>query len=162
MSNKQWKRLLWLSLTLGFMMLIYLKSAEPYQQQDLRPALAARIPLSFLEKWLPHIEFQYDRDRISWREPYEMLEFLIRKAAHITEYAILMFLWVGTLFNFRFKRAVSLLCAAGVSLLYAVSDEWHQTFVSNRTGHGIDVAVDAIGIGLVLLIYIVRPLRIKS
>lgn len=162
MSNKRWKSFLWFSLTIGFMILIYFKSAEPYQQQDLRPALAARIPLSVLEKWLPHIEFQYDRDRISWQAPYDMLEFLIRKAAHVLEYAVLMFLWVNTLFSFHFKRTAALLFAAAVSLLYAVSDEWHQTFIPYRTGHAIDVAVDAIGIVIVMTIYFARSWRIRS
>ena len=38
-----------------------------------------------------------------------------------------------------------------VALAYAVSDEWHQSFVPGRTATPVDVAIDAIGIGLAAL-----------
>lgn len=42
----------------------------------------------------------------------------------------------------------SALCAFGVSLLYACTDEWHQYYVPGRTATVRDVLIDCIGITL--------------
>ena len=73
---------------------------------------------------------------------------MLKKTAHITEYAIL-FLLVWRAAKSSFKSQVSdhkLL--AGVflfCLLYAVSDEFHQSFVIGRTSTIRDVGFDVIG-----------------
>lgn len=156
-------------LTIGFMILIFTKSSQSYQQQDLRPSLAVWIPLTTIQNWLPHWEFHYDHDFVTWQHPYDMLEFFIRKAGHVTEYAVLMFLWVKTLtshslslISSQVNRSTVLAVCALLTLLYAASDEWHQSFVPGRTGHPIDIAIDAIGVCLILIFYILLPSRIKS
>lgn len=61
----------------------------------------------------------------------------VRKASHVTEYAILFILTrfaVGS--DWR-----SFL----ITVLYACTDEWHQTFVAGRTGTPEDVLIDSIG-----------------
>ena len=68
---------------------------------------------------------------------------LLRKAAHVTEYAILAFL---------LRRAVSTWAAFGLAVAYAASDELHQSFVRGREGRPRDVAVDTIGIVIGLLV----------
>ena len=70
---------------------------------------------------------------------------VLRKLGHVTGYALLTTLWWWAL------RGVSrrpLLLAAVISLAYGCTDEFHQTFVSGRTGTLVDVGVDAIGIAL--------------
>lgn len=69
-------------------------------------------------------------------EPW--LELILRKAAHVTEYAI---------FGALLARAVGarkgrLALAGALGALYAASDEWHQTFVPTRKGNPLDVALD--------------------
>jgi VanZ family protein len=78
-------------------------------------------------------------------------EVLVRKLAHVTEYAALTYTWWRAFAGVRPSAALSstLAGAASVSLLYACTDELHQTFVSGRHGTPIDVLVDTIGIGLV-------------
>lgn len=48
-------------------------------------------------------------------------------------------------------------------LLYSCSDEWHQTFVSGRSGQLRDVGIDAIGftIGIILVWYL-KSRKMKS
>ena len=70
-------------------------------------------------------------------------DLLLRKAAHITEYAILAFL---------LRRAVSTWAAFGLAVAYAASDELHQSFVRGREGRPRDVAIDTIGIVIGLLV----------
>ena len=65
-------------------------------------------------------------------------ELLLRKLAHVTEYAILAALLCRAL-----RRAVPAVVIAG---LYAVTDEVHQTFVEGRLGTPRDVAIDLVGI----------------
>ena len=71
---------------------------------------------------------------------------LIRKLAHLTEYAVLSYLWFTALNQGRngwsFKRA---LLALMLSILYASSDEYHQAFNPSRTSNFTDVGIDSIG-----------------
>lgn len=72
---------------------------------------------------------------------------ILRKCAHMTEYFILTFLLYRALKGtFTLRFAVLILIAAGLSLLYAVSDEVHQLFVVSRSGNIRDVMIDSVGI----------------
>ena len=70
---------------------------------------------------------------------------VLRKCAHVTEYAVLAFLLARAIG----REAPAL--AAGV--LYAISDEVHQAFVSGRHASPIDVAIDTVGLVLGLLVW---------
>ena len=70
-------------------------------------------------------------------------DLILRKCAHTTEYAVLAFLLARA-----FGREAPAL-AAGV--LYAISDEVHQAFVTGRHASPIDVAIDTVGLLLGLL-----------
>jgi VanZ family protein len=72
-------------------------------------------------------------------------DYVLRKGAHMTEYAILAVLLA--------RATGSHAWAFGLAVVYAASDEFHQTFVRGRHGSPIDVGIDAVGalIGLALL-----------
>ena len=42
--------------------------------------------------------------------------------------------------------------AFGLTVLYGLSDEWHQSFVPDRTGRLDDVVTDSIGSGIGLVV----------
>ena len=63
-------------------------------------------------------------------------ELLLRKLAHVTEYAILAALLCRAL-----RRVAAAIVLAG---LYAVTDEVHHTFVDGRLGTPRDVAIDLV------------------
>jgi hypothetical protein len=44
-----------------------------------------------------------------------------------------------------------------ISLAYACTDEYHQTFVEGRTGTPIDVGVDTVGMALAAAVVYRRP-----
>jgi VanZ family protein len=69
---------------------------------------------------------------------------VLRKGAHITEYAIL-----GALL---FRALGRELPALAVGIAYAATDEVHQHFVSGRHSSPFDVAFDASGLALGLLV----------
>ena len=72
-------------------------------------------------------------------------DLILRKIAHTAEYAVL-----GALLM-RATARPWLAWALGV--LYAVSDEFHQTFVAGRHGTPVDVAIDSVGIVLGIVVW---------
>jgi VanZ family protein len=75
---------------------------------------------------------------------------ILRKGAHVTEFAIL-----GALLYRALQREVPAL-AAGIA--YAATDELHQHFVRGRHASPVDVAIDAVGITLGMLLWLrLRP-----
>jgi VanZ family protein len=82
----------------------------------------------------------------------------LRKVAHVTEYAVLTALWWRALRALGVSRPLA--GAVAIALLYAATDEFHQTFVDGRTGTPVDVMIDAIGMTIAaLLIYARRRSR---
>lgn len=79
-------------------------------------------------------------------------EWIVRKGAHMTEYAVLAGLLFGffrTLSPVPWKmRAVSWL----VSVMYAATDEFHQMFSGGRSASARDVCIDAAGAALGLAV----------
>jgi len=75
-------------------------------------------------------------------------DFLFRKMAHVVEYGFLVvFLlraWVKT-WNVRQPKKVLLWCIFW-ACLYALSDEFHQSFVPGRGPSLIDVMIDSVGV----------------
>ncbi len=69
-----------------------------------------------------------------------------RILAHAGEYALLTALWAWALSPLYGRRAV--VVGAAIALLYAFSDEYHQSFVPGRDADPFDVFVDAIGIAV--------------
>lgn len=82
-----------------------------------------------------------------------VLETVIRKAAHMVEYAILFLLSYLAMVKISKSenRIYNKLTAALISLLYACTDEMHQLLVPGRSGKMRDVAIDMIGVIFVLL-----------
>ncbi len=75
------------------------------------------------------------------------LDLIGRKILHAGTYAMLTWLWFRAL---RGTVPRPMLSAAVISVLYAISDEYHQHFVEGRHGSPIDVAIDSIGIAAVV------------
>ena len=71
-------------------------------------------------------------------------DLVLRKLAHVTEFAILGWL---------LARALAELPAFATGVVYAATDELHQHFVPGREGAVLDVAIDAVGVlaGILLL-----------
>lgn len=94
----------------------------------------------------------------------QLLTFLVRKGAHIFAYFVLGILtfnalWRVDLSKFKFNRPAML--SIIVCALYAVSDEFHQLFVSGRSGEIRDIIIDscAATVGVFIISIFVRILQ---
>lgn len=82
---------------------------------------------------------------------HETLSFMIRKIAHMSEYAILLlFIYYGLYktITYKYQLLISLL----ITFIYACSDEFHQLFIPGRSGQFIDILIDTSGALIMLLI----------
>ena len=73
-----------------------------------------------------------------------------RKLIRFGEYALLCFLWWRALASVTSPRRAALL-AFVITSGYAVTDEFHQTFVEGRHGNAVDWLIDSAGAALVSL-----------
>jgi VanZ family protein len=96
---------------------------------------------------------------------FAAIHFLIRKLAHITEYAIFGLLLYHSFEprhpeGWNTRSAFSALVVAG---LFALTDEYHQSFVPGRTASLVDCGIDTAGalLGMVLL-YAGRRLHARN
>ncbi len=81
----------------------------------------------------------------------ETLTFLIRKVAHMSEYAILALFTYYALIKIAFNKRIIFQITFLISFLYACSDEFHQLFISGRSGQFTDVLIDSTGCLIMLL-----------
>lgn len=92
------------------------------------------------------------------KQTVEALQHIVRKAAHLTEYAVLGVLICALCLTYR-KRML-LLPGFAFGALYAVSDEVHQLFIEGRSGQLSDVLIDSSGVflGMAAFLLLVRLL----
>ena len=113
----------------------------------------SRFVLPFL-RWL--FSGRLTPDQLDWGHV------LVRKAGHVTEYAILSVLFWFALDRPRLdpdmephnrRPWLAVFLAVVLAFGYAVLDEYHQSFTPSRTANWHDVAIDTCGaiLGLTLL-----------
>ncbi|MFA7256165.1 MAG: VanZ family protein [Kiritimatiellales bacterium] len=78
------------------------------------------------------------------------------KLIHFAEYVIFAFLWGLALWRNRAPGLPALLIFIISGLLFAVSDEFHQSFVPGRDADVRDFLADAGGIITVILFFLIR------
>ncbi|MBI4032978.1 MAG: VanZ family protein [Candidatus Blackburnbacteria bacterium] len=79
-------------------------------------------------------------------------DFLVKKTAHLVEYAILFtFLYRALLNATTFSKKRAAFIALILCSLYGLTDEYHQSFTPGREPKGRDVIIDTIGAGLAWL-----------
>ena len=81
----------------------------------------------------------------------DVIHLIIRKCAHMTEYAFL-YVTVMWALNGLFGEKIYIY-AYLVTCLYAVTDELHQSFIDGRCGTYKDVIIDGIGALIALSLY---------
>lgn len=75
-------------------------------------------------------------------EAIKTLSFPLRKCAHFFMYFILGLLCSNALYQLGIKH-YTLIIAASICILYAISDEVHQLFIEGRSGQISDILLDS-------------------
>ncbi|WHY85581.1 VanZ family protein [Neobacillus novalis] len=78
----------------------------------------------------------------------KVVNIILRKASHLTAFGIIAILLFQVFRNFRYPYFLSWF----LTFLYAITDEWHQSFVPGRTASFQDVLIDCLGAFIALLI----------
>ncbi len=84
---------------------------------------------------------------------------LIKKIGHAVVYGVLAWLYLRAL-RWQLEnrhsdgtQTVLRLLSAGLAVAYALSDEYHQTFVPGRNGNLFDVMIDGVGACAAMLLH---------
>jgi VanZ family protein len=98
-------------------------------------------------------------------ERLALVHFIVRKAAHFTEYAILALLaaraFLGS--SREILRRGWFAASLALVIIYALSDEYHQRFVPTRTGSVYDSLIDISGgLAALLCLTLRRKARMKD
>jgi len=102
--------------------------------------------------WLLHQLLSLLQVNIS-AEVFGTLHFLVRKLAHLSEYAMFGVLLYGGLSGgkqFAWRARTAWHCVA-ITAAYSLTDELHQSFVPGRGASLVDCSIDTAGAALAML-----------
>lgn len=88
-------------------------------------------------------------------------ELVIRKGAHMSEYALLTFTLIYGYYHCMTSIKAVLTFSLCSTFIYACSDELHQLFISGRAGQFSDVLIDTSG-GIMAVIFFYMIYKYKK
>ncbi|MFU7517727.1 VanZ family protein [Clostridium sp. HCS.1] len=145
--DKHKKRIAWV-LLIAWMILIFLMSHQPGEISSSQSDLLLKV---------------FSLIGIELNDYFgELATFIVRKAAHFSEYMILFFLAYNVSIKYTREKQVRLYLIIFV-FLYACTDEFHQNFIPGRNMAFKDVLIDTIG-GIVgyIIITIIDKFKLRK
>ena len=130
------KKILSIVITLIWMLLIFNFSNANAQSSSSISDGIIRNTIHFITK--------IDKNSKEMDKYIKTYSFPLRKCAHFIEYFILGILVSNMLYTLGMKRKYVLL-ASIICVIYALTDEFHQTFIDGRSGQISDVFLDSSG-----------------
>lgn len=138
-------------ITLGWMALIFGFSAQSGEESGGLSALIAQPITDAIAAW----KGLDDTEAL-----YQQVDHIVRSTAHFSEYAILGSLLTMALNRFGLQwRWLPWV----IGVVYAILDEWHQSYSPGRVCDPVDVLIDACGVfaGVFLTYYLTKIWRKK-
>lgn len=113
---------------------------------------------NIIEYWLPvflwmAIIFSFSSNQVSGTSQVVVKDFLVKKSAHLVEYALLSILCYRALVKSGLNNFKSIALSILISGLFAISDEFHQSTVPGRESTTRDIIIDIIGAVTGLLVF---------
>lgn len=103
---------------------------------------------------------------VLWIQTYlhiPISEFIVRKAAHMSEYALLTLTLIYGFYKNQYPIQKIVIYSLIGTFLYACSDEMHQLFIGGRAGQFTDVLIDTCGGCLTIIFYdVLTKLKYKQ
>ncbi|MBR6406065.1 MAG: VanZ family protein [Lachnospiraceae bacterium] len=150
LSQKQLRicRIVFLILVILWMGMIFFFSSETAEESaSLSGSVTESLARFFFRDWFTQENAAQLPERMG------KLEYLIRKGAHFTEYLVLGGLLALFFSTIRMKYSLRILTNTLIGVVYAVSDEFHQSFVDGRAMQGFDILIDSLGVFFGALIF---------
>lgn len=114
----------------------------------LKSYLSAYLPILL---WSGFIFFLSSQKTLPGPDLYAW-DFVFKKTAHVFVYFVLMLLTHRAVYKLHIKNVFwASLVAVMLSVVYAMTDEFHQSFVPGRSGTLRDLLYDMLGIGIAWL-----------
>lgn len=87
----------------------------------------------------------------------EKLHPIIRKLAHFGVYTVVGFSVMGFMCTFDIRNILKFFISFGIGVFYAITDEFHQSFIPGRGPSIKDVCIDSAGVltGIFMLIILI-------
>lgn len=150
-------RLITGALLLAWMGVIFRFSAQPATESE---AISGSVSYRVVATCNRIFEKDMTEGAISsWAK---RIDYPIRKAAHMTEYAILAILTGMCMLGYRRWEKKTYLSALLFAAGYAVTDEIHQLYIAGRAGRFSDVCIDTLGAAIGLLLFGIVLKLVKS
>ncbi len=130
-------------------------SSQPYKEQSIQPFLKENFTKEQFREKLPNVTLRYRTSEINAKQsPFQFIEFLFRKGAHLFIYGMLAVLAFIAMHPYKEKTFAKVILILLFVALVAMTDEWNQSTSQMRTGAIQDVGIDLLGatIGLMLII----------
>lgn len=145
---KTFRRFFWFVPTVVWMVVIFQFSA---QEAQVSAGLSLKVSEKVADVLHETVMTGYPEDQI-----VEIVHPIVRKCAHMAEYAVLYtLLFLSFFFSMLATRSAAV--SVVISFIYACIDEVHQMFVPGRSGNYMDVCVDMTGVlaavAVILFIY---------
>lgn len=134
------KKVLLVTVTIIWMSLIFYFS---HQSGSLSSGFSDKIVNFMIDIFIKNFDNLPSLEQIKIHNDFS---FVIRKLAHYTEYFILGILLFLTMKSFFKKELIVYIISSSIGVFYAISDEFHQSFIDSRTPAAIDVLIDSIGL----------------
>ncbi len=146
-----WLRILLWALLLLNMAVIFTMSSKTAEQSTVTSDAVLAKPLEVYEDHHP--------ESAGDQRVYLRFQFVVRKSAHVLEFASLCLWATGLLLAYRVRFPY--LLGGCFTALYAASDELHQLLVPGREGKVTDWLFDCLGalVGVLIVYLIFRIIR---
>ena len=93
----------------------------------------------------------------------DKLNYPVRKLAHASVYFILALFILNVIFDMQVPKTLKIyLITILICFLYAITDEYHQTFIDGRAGKFTDVLIDTSGATIACLIVMILSKKKSS
>ncbi|MBR5496229.1 MAG: VanZ family protein [Oscillospiraceae bacterium] len=130
---------LWLLVIVWAVVIFCFSAQSATQSSDLSGGFIRRI-----------IEFFYPGfnllEQLHQAQIVQGFQFLVRKIAHFSEYAILGFLIMSAFMTHKISTKQRRRYSVWIGSFYALTDEFHQIFVPGRAMRLYDIAIDVLGV----------------
>lgn len=153
--KKNIERIILLILLLGTFSIIFGFSSQDGEKSG---SISKKITEEIVKR-IPQIQEkeQDERELITQRT-----EKVIRKLAHFSIYTVVGILLMALISTYQIKERNKTIISIIIGIIYACSDEIHQSFVPERSPMITDVMIDTMGVMLGILIILLGKTIIKK